>query len=397
VSEDSQQRSTRVPLAFLLNATDEQQDFITERAVAIEPEAALLGVLAVDPPSGPEGQAFDLDDLLAGIDSTITFPPDDQLDLATLQPYVIGDLHEADLLGSFVWSASQPDPLRARIDLLETELQLFAHPDERFRDASYVSAFRRLFTVTNVRRFSATFCRKRHYRFVILHWPTLIVQDVPLPLLLVIALTGASYTYAHDCASEDIQNARSFYRIADAYIFSYLNTALDRWPFSIVVPEAIQICQAALLMYGLDTLQLSDEAMQCIATTRRLPLLVTALRQFHFLGCRHQDGEDWQAFLRREQIIRLVAWMFCVDCLATLLYNNSPLCSMSEMTGDLPCETSIWDAAPPSDLASISPIRETSSACLRDIIANLINEKAEPKVALDRIPLFHLHVAMFGK
>jgi hypothetical protein len=70
---------------------------------------------------------------------------------------------------------------------------------------------------------------------------------------------------------------------------------------------------------------------------------------------------------------------------------------MSEMTGDLPCETSIWDAAPPSDLASISPIRETSSACLRDIIANLINEKAEPKVALDRIPLFHLHVAMFGK
>jgi hypothetical protein len=67
------------------------------------------------------------------------------------------------------------------------------------------------------------------------------------------------------------------------------------------------------------------------------------------------------------------------------------------MIGDLPCETLIWDAAPPSDLASISTIRKASFVCLRDIIANLINEKAGPKVALDKVPLFHLHVAMFGE
>jgi hypothetical protein len=364
--------------------------------VGIEPDASLLGALAIsDSTKHPGAPNFFDDDLFACIDPTCLVLSSPQQDLLNVGASY--NRYEGDLLGSLIWSASQPDPVQARIDLLEAELFAFAQSHPRLRDSHDAAAFRHFFDATSVRRFAATFCRKRHYRFRIIHWPTLVLESLPYPLLLVIALTGASYTYQGESESEDIKISRTFYRLADAYVFDKLDAGVDRLPSDIDVSEAISLCQAALLMYGLDTLLVSDEAVQCAATTRRLPSMITALRRFNFLGVRHLDCEDWRSFLQREQISRVVAWIYCVDCLATLLCNASPLSSLMEMIGDLPCPDEIWDIEPPADLASLGPMRERTSLCLKDLVGGFLDNRALMDNNLSNPSLFHLQVSMLGE
>jgi hypothetical protein len=391
-----QTRTGRVPLSFLLNATDDNEDFFTERAVSIEPAASLLGVLAISDSSTPPGaRNFFNDDLFAFIDPTFLTLPGFQSDL--FNPSSRYNKYEGDLLGSLIWSASQTDPLQAQIDLLGAELIAFAQSRERLRDSYDADAFRRFFEPTNVRRFAAAFCRKRHYRFRIIHWPTLVLETTPHPLLLVIALTGASYTYQDENESEDINNSRKFYGLADAYVFDKLDAGVDRLPSDIDVAEAISLCQAALLMYGLNTLLVGDEPVQCKNAARRLPAMITALRRFNFLAVRHLPDEDWRSFLQREQISRVVAWTYCVDCLATLLCNVAPISSLMEMTGDMPCEDSVWDVEPPDDLASPGPPHGFSSRCLKDLLTSFLDGKVLADVNVSDLSLFNLQLVMIGK
>lgn len=105
--------------------------------------------------------------------------------------------------------------------------------------------------------------------------------------------------------------------------------------------------QAALLMYALDISSGRSADLQAIALEKRLPALISACRRLQLTSLRHENGEDWNSFLHSDQIIRVVIWTFSADGLATLCYNQPPQFAITEMCGDLPCQSALFDATEP--------------------------------------------------
>ncbi|KAK7910691.1 hypothetical protein PG985_013172 [Apiospora marii] len=392
----------RVPLSFLLNYTDERQDFITEKAVGEEPDGVLLGPTCVAP-AAPNTQPPS-DTTIGYIDPMMLMPFDDgQTGIGSLELGGLYDTDEQDLLGALLSQTlpSQEDRLAARLDLLELEVTAHASAGHCSTGVSFnPSSFRRFFSVANVQSFAMIFCRKRHYRYPIIHWPKFALEETPLSLLMVVALTGATYSYRPGYGPEHIIEARSLYHLADSYVFHQLRVSLDSMSSTsdINLAEAIQCCQAALLMYGLDTLLANDHVMQRVAMTERLPALVSALRRLELVGCRHDASgdEDWKLFIQREQVIRLVSWTFCVDCLGTLSCNNPPIFSMMEMAGDLPCDPAVWDADSEKafELLRTSPTRHEISQSLKVLMPRFLDSDARENSEWDNLSLFHLHIIM---
>ncbi|KAH9886876.1 hypothetical protein F4778DRAFT_443364 [Xylariomycetidae sp. FL2044] len=404
---DSTHRQT-IPLSFLLNVTDDRQDFINERDVGEEPDAPLLGPTCVtsaqDQVTSHESTALELD----YIDPTLLLPAGP---LSALAPWDVGGLYDTEeqsLLGGLLFPPTQEDRLSTRLDLLESDVSSYVNFNNTHQESFNSATFRRFFNTSNVRTFAMVFCRKRHYRYTVIHWPTFDLEEASLPLLMVVSLTGATYSYGPGHGPEHITDARRLYHLADSYVFHQLKIYLNRPPADSSRTEAIQLCQAALLMYGLDTLLAGDLDMQRIALTERLPALVSAMRRLEFVGCQHNPSEDWETFLQRECMIRLVAWTYCADCLATLSCNNPPNFSMFEMVGDLPCHPGLWDADSVSELELEEAGRQGNRPNLKHLMANLLDDKegAETRwecLSFSHLPfmlcalqqiIFNLHVSM---
>lgn len=141
----------------------------------------------------------------------------------------------------------------------------------------------------------------------------------------------------------------------------------------------------------------SDSAMRDVAINRRLPSLIFALRKLNLLSCRHEASEDWPQFLQREQIVRLVAWTYCVDCLATLVYNKLPGFSLLEMSGSLPCDPNLWEADSVTSYESLCPSKKTTDHTLLELMNGLIADESHTARNLGNTPTFQLHVMLFGK
>ncbi|KAI1176690.1 hypothetical protein F4777DRAFT_577799 [Nemania sp. FL0916] len=381
----------RVPLSFLLDSTDGKQDFITEKDVGQEPDANLLGPTSVAP---PEPLVLG-DETLDYIDPSLLLPSGISHGLAPLELGGLYHAEEQNPLGAFVSPISREDLLAARLHLLE--LQVAAHAASSSCRCNILfdpAAFRHFFSVSNVFTSAMIFCRKRHYRYPIIHWPTFALEEASPPLLMVVALTGATYSYRPGHGPEHITDARKLYHLADSYVFHCLAACLES-PIEVAdIPEAIQSCQAALLMYGLDTLLAGDSEMQQMAIAERLPALITALRRLHFIDYCHSPSEDWHTFIQRETIIRLVSWTFCADCLATLACNNPPFLSLSEMVGDLPCDPALWDADSAAAFALLRSSRQSPSHRLKDLVSRFLNDNWREDSKWESLPLFHLHIML---
>lgn len=376
-------RDGAVPLSFLLNSTDDTQEYITETAVGEEPEGALVGPICTVP---FQNQVLDEEPLFDYIDPTLLLPPKGCAALLSSLPYV-GE--EQDMLSTLLSSRCHEHKLTSRIEMLESQLATSALSNNHSFEAASIQHF---FSTSDVYSFATTFCRKHHYRYPVIHWPTFVLEDAPLPLLLVVALTGASYSYQAGHELEHINNARKLYPLADAYVFEQLDICLSR---GVYIAEAVQLCQAALLMYGLDTLLGRDVAMQHMAITKRLPALVSAVRSLSLIDTQHTISEDWQLFVQRESIIRLVSWTFCADCLATLTCNNPPLFSLQEMTGNLPCDPDLWDAdSAVSFELMLSSRKRCSSHSLKDLIPAFVGQTSCHDIELGNLPLFDLHMLL---
>jgi hypothetical protein len=260
-----------------------------------------------------------------------------------------------------------------------------------------ILAFRSFFSIPDVREFIARFCRKRHYRYQIIHWPTFEPENVSLALLMVVCLTGAAYSFSEEHGTTHAVQARTFYGLADSYVFQKLEIHLHTSPTDLELATSIELCQAALLMYALDALPAGDMAMQHTAVARRLPTLIAALRTLGFVNIKHGPSQDWETFIQHEQRIRLVAWTFCADCLATLSCNKPPGFSMLEMCGELPCDSKIWDADAIAFPRLWECSRPTTSLSLTVLVSLCLNDDWPEPVASLRLPLFHLHVMLCGK
>ena len=388
LSDVSDRCGDRIPLSFLLNATDDQQDFLIERTVGMEPDAAPLG-----PACLPLG-FYDYDDgLLDFLDASVLSLFDHELRATSVSLEEFPTHHPGDFTFPEPWDIT----MSARLETLETKL--IKHVEYSTKEALPfdVHAYRSFFSARNAREFITRFCRKRHYRYQIIHWPTFEPESVSLALLIVVCLTGAAYSFGEDCGAGHAIQARSFYKLADSYVFQQLENHIYGSPTDLELVTSIELCQAALLMYALDALPAGDMAMQHTAVARRLPALIAALRTLGFMDVRHGSSQDWQTFINHEQRIRLVAWAFCADCLATLSCNKPPGFSILEMRGELPCDSKVWDA----DATAFPRLRECSGQARPRSLAELMSLCSndcwrEPSVSL-KLPLFHLHVMLCGK
>ncbi|KAI0409645.1 hypothetical protein F4802DRAFT_604323 [Xylaria palmicola] len=391
-AQDADARHSRAALSFLLDSTDDKQDFIAETAVAEEPDANLLGPTRVAPPQSHAPG----DETLDYIDPSLLLPSGAP---ASLGPLELGGLYhteEQTPLGAFASPIPREDLLAARLDLLELHVAAHANSSHHSKVSFDSAAFRSFFTVSNVFKFAMIFCRKRHYRYPVIHWPTFALEEASLPLLMVVSLTGATYSYRPGHGPGHITNARKLYHLADFYVFHHLAVCLGDLaiPGGTNLAEAIQSCQAALLMYGLDTFLAGDSAMQQVAIAERLPALVSALRRLQFINCCHSPLEDWQLFAQRETIVRLVAWTFGAECLVTLACNNPPILSITEMTGDLPCDPALWDADSATTFDLLKPSRQSISYCLRDLMSSFLDDDWREDSKWESFPIFHLHIML---
>jgi hypothetical protein len=383
----------RIPLSFLLNATDDQQDFLTERTVGMEPDAAPLGPACLPLTTCDSGEG-----LLDFLDPSVLLLFDQEPPITSAPPNELESTYSEHHHGAFAFPEEWYPSISARLQLLENELVTHSgsHPEYPALLLD-VHTYRSFFSVTNVRAFITTFCRKRHYRYQIIHWPTFEPKNVSLALLMVVCLTGAAYSFREGHGPAHAKQARSFYQVADSYVFKQLEDHLHGSSTEFNIATSIELCQAALLMYALDTLPAGDMAMQQTAVARRLPMLIAAVRTLGYVSVRHEPFENWEIFIHREQKIRLVAWTFCADCLATLSCNKPPGFSILEMRGDLPCESKVWDADATAFLRLWECSRPTTPLSLAVLMSSCSNDDwPEPTAGL-RLPVFHLHVMLCGK
>jgi hypothetical protein len=390
--EAGRQHSGRVPLSFLLNFTDDNQDYLTEEAIGMEPDGIPLGPTCLSLSNTNVRRS----EILDYLDPSILL-------LFDHEPYCTSGALEAPcsehgkvLFGDFVSTQSSTSILSTRLDLLGAELN--RHAASSFDGSLFFDQqhYRSFFSNSNVHRFITTFCRKRHYRYPVIHWPTFEAGKVSLALLLVASLTGAAYSFDKGIGAADAFEGRQFYKIADAYVFRMLENMMDDPLTGHDPTDYLELCQAALLMYGLDTLPTGDIAVQQTAVTMRLPMLVSALRRSDLVSVRHELNEDWQTFIRREQVIRIVAWTFCADCLATLTCNKPPSFSIFEMSGDLPCDLRVWEADPDSILELGRKSERDTSYSLKDLMSHWLNDDWHTPIDRIKFPVFYLHIMLCG-
>jgi hypothetical protein len=390
--ETGRQHGGRIPLSFLLNFTDDHQDYLTEEAIGIEPDGIPLGPTCLP-----------LSDTNVQIDEVLDYLDPSILLLFDHEPYSTSGVLEAPYsehgkkpFGDFVSTQSSKSVLPTRLDMLGAELK--RHAASSFGGSLFFDQqhYRLFFSISNVHRFITTFCRKRHYRYPVIHWPTFEAEKVSLALLLVVSLTGAAYSFDKGVGAADVFAGRQFYKIADAYVFRMLENMMDGPLTGHSLTDSIELCQAALLMYGLNTLPTGGIALQQTAVTMRLPMIVSALRRLDLVNVRHGLDEDWQTSIWREQTIRIVAWTFCADCLATLTCNKPPSFSILEMSGDLPCDPRVWE----TDLNSFSEIarksEQVTSYSLKDLMSHWLNDDWHTPIDSIKFPVFYLHIMLCG-
>jgi hypothetical protein len=389
---ETSKREGRIPLSFLLNLTDDHQDYLTEQAIGMEPDGIPLGPTCL-PLSDTNVQS---DEVLDYLDPSILL-------LFDHEPYCTSGALEApcsehgnNLVGDFVSTQSSKSTLSTRLYLLEAELN--RHTTSSFGGSVFFDQqhYRSFFSTSNVHRFITTFCRKRHYRYPVIYWPTFEAEKVSLALLLVASLTGAAYSFDKGVGAADAFEGRQFYKIADAYVFRKLENMMDGPMTGHSFTHSIELCQAALLMYGLDTLPTGDTSLQQTAVTMRLPMLVSALRRLDLVSVRHDLNEDWQTFVHREQVARVVAWTFCADCLATLTCNKPPSFSIFEMSGHLPCDPRVWEADPNSILELGRKSEQDTSYSLKDLMSHWLNDDWHTPINRIKFPVFYLHIMLCG-
>jgi hypothetical protein len=384
----------RIPLSFLLNATDDQQDFLTERAVGMEPDAAPLG-----PGCLPLSSCDSNEGLLDFLDPSVLLLFDQEPHVTSVAPnefhFICNERQSGDLTYSEPWDTE----MSARLEALETELieHVGRGSGNSIPTSFDIHAYRSFFSARNAREFITRFCRKRHYRYQIIHWPTFEPETVSLALLMVVCLTGAAYSFGEEHGTAHAVQARNFYQLADSYVFQQLENHLYGLPTGSELVILIELCQAALLMYALDALPTGDMAMQHTAVVRRLPTLIAALRTLGFVDVRHGPSEDWETFVRHEQKIRLVAWAFCADCLATLSCNKPPGFSILEMRGELPCDPKVWDSDATAFSAFHECSRQATPLSLTGLMSLCLNEDCRKPTESLRLPIFHLHVMLCGE
>ncbi|KAF5611119.1 uncharacterized protein FSUBG_2663 [Fusarium subglutinans] len=252
---------------------------------------------------------------------------------------------ENDLLqfsGIFGPSDDSADALSMQIVALSNILQELTTNKPQLRDGLDQSCQRGFFTTSHFQHVLVFVFRRRHYHQDTIHWPTFDPEKASLHLLLAVVLTGTVYLQCLNQSSPSSINT-SLLELAEKYVCKELKELSDQGVSPVTSRHMLEICQAAVLMNTLEGSANHIESRRRIAS-RRIPTLVGALRKAKMMSLKHEPGKIWEDFVHRETCIRVVTWTFINDSLLGLFCNHPPIITTEEMTGDLPCPTSIWEA-----------------------------------------------------
>lgn len=221
-----------------------------------------------------------------------------------------------------------------------------------------------VFEKTNLSQFVSNFFQRLYANIPIIHPPTFHIETTPLPLLLAVFLFGSLCCTPQDSAL----SAREFFDLAEEYIFSF--PSLKRMSMcqesSQELAEEVGVFQAALIM------EVIQNGSSNTLTRRRLrlerhPCLVMAMRTTSLFGAKRRfpldrlSGVDWQDFILDDTLLRLAAWTFFTDSVFAVFYNKPPEVSISEMTGDFPCEGGLFEVGTAAEYERVA-LRLASSA-----------------------------------
>ncbi|KAI2780875.1 hypothetical protein F4815DRAFT_104246 [Daldinia loculata] len=141
---------------------------------------------------------------------------------------------------------------------------------------------------------------------------------------------------------------------------------------------AVATFQAAYFICIMQKWEGNEVAKQRIRRYR-FTALVSAVRSLgiphatheHDLSLEDPDDVRWKKFIRREELIRIVSYVFLLDCGFLTFHNSVPRMVLQEMTNELPCLEVYFQAASASEffeltrLGSLSPRMLTLVEALR--------------------------------
>ncbi|KAF2653773.1 hypothetical protein K491DRAFT_502298 [Lophiostoma macrostomum CBS 122681] len=260
-----------------------------------------------------------------------------------------------------------------------------------------------IFTGPNLSKYVSAYFTYTHPHFPFLHRPTFDALSVPTPLLLAMFLSGSFGCIPQD----DAISARQFYAIGEEYIFRHLEQEVIGSDQD--ESHGVSTIQAALLIVSLQSC-FNNPAVRYRLRVKRHPVLVASLRSMALTGgrrTRSTDVVDWNDFVSEEMKIRLVTYVYVLDCMNTVFFNSPPLMTVAEMTGDMPCATALFEASTASEFAEQDAIIsrfEAQSQSVKDLVSSLLHEDshgcklpdcspAEPKHLL--VAIFALHSVIF--
>ncbi|CZR58532.1 uncharacterized protein PAC_08424 [Phialocephala subalpina] len=229
---------------------------------------------------------------------------------------------------------------------------LSTHHGESDQQVNY-EAIELFVTAENLTEFTRLYFENWHPNCPILHQPTFDLETISLPLLLSVFLIGATYSSPRDTASM----ARQCYDIAEDYAFGHKDFTRI---FQIEHPEgigtAIEALQATFLvviMQNWTSCTISRRRMRTqrysdIVSAARLLGLTSATNEWSREECCNFQTFNWNSYINAEIRVRLMSYVFLVDCQYTIFYRYPPRLMITEIIGDLPSSDDAFSAT--SDL-----------------------------------------------
>lgn len=155
-----------------------------------------------------------------------------------------------------------------------------------------------------------------HPNWPVVHKPTFSIDGTPTPLLAAMIVLGSCY--------RNIENASDWFDAVEDLAFDELELISPSAPLY----QKIQIIQAAYLACIFQTWDGGTDARTRVRR-RRFGSVVTAVRDLDMSMFRHGDlaicleDFDWIEFVRMEECIRTLLWVFQLDT-AYIIFNNMP-------------------------------------------------------------------------
>lgn len=383
----------RSTLPFLLKVTDPGLESITGILICGEPEGdpQELGTWSNTPPT-----------TLATLPSDLFFGYTSAGGNAPLGMHDIDGDYDENIFG--LMSPNLPnDSITARLDQLMADLRKMLCLKPKLQEQFDRLRCAEFFTTLNLQKYLKAFYCRRHYQLPLIHWPTFDPEKTSNQLLLAAMMTGASYSRHDENNLNEDYHMNTLYETAEKYIFKDLKSLFYSDCLDISSKEQVQLCQAGLLMLGLKYDVNSGATVKRIST-KRLPILVKALRKMNIVGIKHESlsqASEWETFIHRETCIRLVMWTWSMDALDILIYNNPPLMTIAELSGHLPCTEALWDA--PSneefDARRADTVLCSDFLCLKTLVAGLLGEDwtEGTESSYGELSIYHLHYLVLGE